>query len=80
MVSSVQHDATVDQLIARSGIISRQILKLYRFMRESGSTQVVSHRMGRLWSREKQIRRFLSAVGFKQRAFRRRSLRRSGAD
>lgn len=68
MDSSARHDATVDQLIARSGIISRQILKLYRFMRETGSTQVVSHRMGRLWSREKQIRRFLSAVGISKLA------------
>ncbi|MEJ2169633.1 MAG: hypothetical protein P8X90_29360 [Desulfobacterales bacterium] len=80
MVSSAQHDATVDQLIARSGIISRQILKLYRFMRATGSMQVVSHRMGRLWSRQERIRRFLSAVGFKQTAVRHRSLRRSGAD
>lgn len=68
MESSVQHDATVDQLIARSGIISRQILKLYRFMRETGSTQVVSNRMGRLWRREEQIRRFLTAVGISKLA------------
>jgi len=63
MDSSAQHDATVDQLIARSGIISRQILKLYRFMRETGSRQVAARRMGGLWRREAQIRRVLSAVG-----------------
>jgi hypothetical protein len=68
MDSSAQNDATVDQLIARSGIISRQILKLYRFMRQTGSTQVASHRMGRLWSREEQIRRFLAAVGISKLA------------
>ena len=68
MDSSAQNGGTVDQLIARSGIISRQILKLYRFMRETGSTQVAPHRMGRLWSREEQIRRFLAAVGISKLA------------
>jgi len=68
MDCSTQHEVTVDQLISRSGIISRQILKLYRFMRESGSTQTASHGMGKLWLRHEKIRRFLSAIGISKLA------------
>ena len=65
---SAQHDATVDQLIARSGIVSRQILKLYRFVRESGSRPIASHTKGKLWIRQEQIRRLLSAIGISRLA------------
>ncbi len=58
-----QHDVTVDQLISRSGIISRQILKLYRFMRESATRETASHSVGELWLRQEKIRRFLSGIG-----------------
>jgi hypothetical protein len=68
MDCSARHDATVEQLIARSGIISRQILKLYRFMRQSGSTETASHGVGNLWLRQDKVRRTLSGIGISKLA------------
>ena len=68
MTCGFEHDTTVDQLISRSGIISRQILKLYRFMRESGSKEAASGGMGKIWLRQQKVRRFLSAVGISKLA------------
>ncbi|MFH1103010.1 MAG: hypothetical protein V1714_04500 [Pseudomonadota bacterium] len=63
-----QNDIMVDGLISRSGIISRQILKFYRFMRKSGSEEIPAHGVGAIWLRQHKIRRFLSAIGISKLA------------
>jgi len=55
-----QNNAAVDALIARTGIISRQILKFYRYMRKTGSGTNPSSRTSRMRHIQLKIHRFLS--------------------
>lgn len=53
---------TVDALIAKSGIINRQILKFYRYMRSSGSGEIPSSNASRLERTHDIVRRYFAAV------------------
>jgi hypothetical protein len=58
------YDQTLDCLIAKSGIIGRQILRLYRFMREDeGERAEKSRGVAGFWLRRSSLRRFLKATG-----------------
>jgi len=64
MIAAYRSDnhAAVDTLIARSGIISRQILKFYRYMRRTGSEANLSSPPSRPKRILRQVCRFLSIL------------------
>ncbi|MEW5909836.1 MAG: hypothetical protein AB1659_08555 [Thermodesulfobacteriota bacterium] len=62
------NDLIIDQMISRSGIISRQILKFYRFMRKSGSDDLSLNRDRRESIHRRRTRRFLSGIGISKLA------------
>lgn len=56
----------MDRLIAKSGIIARQILRFYRFMRpgELGNGGAADRRtIDSVWSKEHRLRKFLTGIG-----------------
>jgi len=57
-----EDSTAIDALIAKSGIINRQILKFYRYMRSSGSRKVPSSNASRLERMHPIVRRFLAAI------------------
>jgi len=57
----------VERLIARSGIIGRQILKLYRFMRE-GENSYEGSGVGAVWLRQQRLRQSLKTAGISKLA------------
>ena len=64
--ASVPPHPPLDCLIDKSGILGRQILKLYRFVREEGGeTREAEGRggVGQMWLRQQTLREILAAVG-----------------
>jgi hypothetical protein len=62
------NDVAVDRMIARAGIVSRQILKFYRFMRKTGNEEMSSRKVGEGFIHRRRIRGFLSAIGISKLA------------
>lgn len=68
---SLLSDREMDRLISKSGIIGRQILRFYRFMRPGEyENRGTYHRrtINSLWSKDQGLRRFLTGIGISRLA------------